>query len=595
MQLLVVNNIFSDRLVQALCWMLVHSLWLGLALTVLTGAIIIATKNKSAALRYNLLVGALLLFTIAVGIAFMFQLSNGVRAYTTATANAATSIVTGSSNVFTVNNVATGFSNTLIVFFNNNAAVVVWCWVLIIAFRCVQFTGGLYKIKQIKTTQLTPVNEYWNHRLAHLAAALKLKSNIQLLQSGLAKMPMVVGHFKPVILFPLGLISTLPVAEVEAVLLHELAHIRRKDYLVNLLQHFLEILFFFNPAVLWVSSLIKAERENCCDDIAVAHAGSKRNYINALVSFQEYHLHTAMQYATALGNDKNQLLQRVKRILYNNNKTLNNMEKTFLAVCFTATTALAILFATATTAQTKSASNIANRDTSLPVGNQQNKALDKKIQAETSALKMQQEKLNAERLELLKKLDKLKVEQMATPGADTIQLEREMLELQEQLDRMKLQQHELLSNDAAVKSAQLQSLTQQNKLKAEQIQLQLQQEKLNAEKFNKDVQLQNHQTALQKKELALKIEAEEKQMELDMEKQKAEQRQMQIEQEEAAQEQKQAAIEQKQASRDQKQSAKDQRKASKDQKKAADEQRKAAKEEARENEKQEAKEEAWPE
>jgi beta-lactamase regulating signal transducer with metallopeptidase domain len=599
MQTPVLNEIFSGKIVQALCWMLVHSLWLGLALTVLTGAIIVATKNKSAALRYNLLVGALLVFTTAVGIAFMFQLSTGAPAYDTAITDTATSIITGSNNVYTVHNVAAGFSNTVIVFFNNNAAVVVWCWVLIIAFRCVQFAGGLYKIKQIKTTQLTPVNDYWNLRLAHFAATLKINNTVQLLQSGLAKMPMVVGHFKPVILFPLGLLATLPAQEVEAVLLHELAHIRRKDYLVNLLQHFMEIVFFFNPAVLWISSLIRAERENCCDDIAIAHAGSKRNYINALVSFQEYQLHASMQYATALGNDKNQLLQRVKRMLYNNNKTLNNMEKTILAVCFAATTSLAILFTTTTTAQTNGNANKITRDAKLSAATKQDKEHDKKIQAETLALKLQQEKLSAERSSLLNQLEKLKAEELTKPGADTVQIEKHMQELTEQLDVLKQQQQQLLSNEDAIKSAQLQSVTQLDKLKAEQLQLKAQQEKFNAEKFNKDAQKQNQLTVLQKKELELKIEAEEKQMELDAEKQKVEQRQMQIEQEEAVKEQKQAALEQQQAAIEQQQAAveqkqaaieqaqavKEQKQAVKEQRKAAKEQKKAAKDEAKQNKK----------
>src|SRR4030095_11498069 len=90
------------------------------------------------------------------------------------------------------------------------------------------------------------------------------------LQSSLTKVPVVIGHLKPVILFPIGILNSLPQNEVEAILLHELAHIARNDFLINLLQQFTEIIFFFNPAVIWVSSCIKSERENCCDDIAIS-------------------------------------------------------------------------------------------------------------------------------------------------------------------------------------------------------------------------------------------------------------------------------------------------------------------------------------
>jgi beta-lactamase regulating signal transducer with metallopeptidase domain len=86
------------------------------------------------------------------------------------------------------------------------------------------------------------------------------------------------------------MLTTLPASEIEAILLHELAHIRRRDYLVNLLQSFSDIIFFFNPAVLWLSSLIRDERENCCDDIAIGEVKNKKQFIHALLSFQEYNL-----------------------------------------------------------------------------------------------------------------------------------------------------------------------------------------------------------------------------------------------------------------------------------------------------------------
>jgi hypothetical protein len=152
------------------------------------------------------------------------------------------------------------------------------------------------------------------------------------MQSGIAKLPMVLGHFKPVILIPIGLLTALSTEEVESILVHELAHIRRKDYLVNLLQNLMEILFFFNPAVLWVSALIKAERENCCDDIVVAQTGSKVSYIKALVSCQEYQS-AIPAYAMGLGGNSDHFLQRVKRMLSNNNQSLNKVEKMVLTIC----------------------------------------------------------------------------------------------------------------------------------------------------------------------------------------------------------------------------------------------------------------------
>ncbi|MDB5209278.1 MAG: hypothetical protein JWQ30_105, partial [Sediminibacterium sp.] len=127
----------------------------------------------------------------------------------------------------------------------------------------------------------------------------------------------------------LGLLAHLPSDEIEAILLHELAHIKRRDYFINLLQSFVETIFFFNPALMWLSSMIREERENCCDDIAISITNSKTKFINALIAFQEYHFSTP-SYTVGFPGRKNQLLNRVKRIISDSNKTLNATEKSLL-------------------------------------------------------------------------------------------------------------------------------------------------------------------------------------------------------------------------------------------------------------------------
>jgi bla regulator protein BlaR1 len=138
---------------------------------------------------------------------------------------------------------------------------------------------------------------------------------------------MVVGIIKPVILFPLSALNQLSIEEVEAVLAHEIAHIRRHDFLLNLLQTLLETLFYFNPAVWWISSQIRTEREHCSDDLAVAWCGNHMQYARALLRIQELN-RSAPHLAMALvGGKQNQLMHRIQRIF---NQTENNrtiMEK----------------------------------------------------------------------------------------------------------------------------------------------------------------------------------------------------------------------------------------------------------------------------
>lgn len=348
--LLFYNQVFSKEVLQALSWTLVHSVWQGMLLALVSATIVFFTKHARPVLRYNLLTGSLLIFIIVVGLTFIAQVSRPagiVVEPVTSTPSMADAVVTSS--------VGAGATNFITIkaidFFNVNASWVVLTWLLIMALRCTQLTLALYGVYQLQRKQVFFPGEYWANRVAVLCRQLKISRHVQLLQSGIVKMPSVIGYLKPVILFPAGMLASLPVNEVEAILVHELAHIQRKDFLVNLLQNIIEIFFFFNLPVLWVSSLVKRERENCCDDIAVRHTDSRKNYINALMSFQEFN--TIGPMVNAFAGEKNHLRDRVKRIIYNSNKTLNNMEKKFLAAGILFTAVFIFAFSPGNTLQTE--------------------------------------------------------------------------------------------------------------------------------------------------------------------------------------------------------------------------------------------------
>ena len=103
-------------------------------------------------------------------------------------------------------------------------------------------------------------------------------------------MPVVIGYLRPVILVPVGMLAGMPAAQVEAILLHELAHVRRRDYLANLLQTVGEGFLFYHPAIWWISSVIRSERENCCDDLVVEASGDAREYAAALAALEHTRL-----------------------------------------------------------------------------------------------------------------------------------------------------------------------------------------------------------------------------------------------------------------------------------------------------------------
>ncbi|MDB5146549.1 MAG: hypothetical protein JWQ57_569 [Mucilaginibacter sp.] len=327
MYLLLNANTISQSLIQAFSWMLIHSLWQGLLLAVISAVVMLLTKKTSAAVRYNLVLVQFLLFVGACLFTFAWELNKPPQQSMVQFGNA---IGGRATQLLSLN--ADGiraFANTCIGYFTANAPMVVLLWFVFFLFRSVRMMRGLMFIHVAKHRQVSEPVGYWKNRVELLCEKLQLKRAVRLLESGYVKMPMVIGHLKPVILIPVGLLAGLPPEQVEAILLHELAHIRRHDYIVNFLQTIAETVFFFNPGLLWISTLLRDERENCCDDIALAQTKNKREFIQALISFKEHSLYGA-NYAVAFPGKKNQLLQRVSRILGNKNKTVTSGEKAFL-------------------------------------------------------------------------------------------------------------------------------------------------------------------------------------------------------------------------------------------------------------------------
>jgi GWxTD domain-containing protein len=152
----------------------------------------------------------------------------------------------------------------------------------------------------------------WVQTLERLKERLQISKTVTLLESCCAEIPVVIGHLRPVILMPAGLLAGLPPEQIESILLHELAHIRRMDYLVNLIQTIVEGLLFYHPAVWWISSAIRTERENCCDDLVVETNGDAHGYATALAALAQnrWGAHEAALAATG-GN----LGKRIRRLL----------------------------------------------------------------------------------------------------------------------------------------------------------------------------------------------------------------------------------------------------------------------------------------
>jgi beta-lactamase regulating signal transducer with metallopeptidase domain/uncharacterized GH25 family protein/thiol-disulfide isomerase/thioredoxin len=144
--------------------------------------------------------------------------------------------------------------------------------------------GGWFAVHRLKSKTARPVSAAIQEAAARLAQQLGVRHSVRLLQSAIVESPVVIGALKPIVLLPASLITELPAEQLESLVAHELAHVLRHDYLVNLLQTAIETLLFYHPTVWWISAKVREERENCCDDLAIAVTRDRAVYLRALAA-----------------------------------------------------------------------------------------------------------------------------------------------------------------------------------------------------------------------------------------------------------------------------------------------------------------------
>jgi len=166
-------------------------------------------------------------------------------------------------------------------------------------------------IQRLRRSHSGPPNPSVTSSLKKISDQLGVRTSVQIVMSKAITIPIVIGCSRPVILLPVHSIAGLSRFQLNAILAHELAHVRRHDYLVNLLQHVLEIVFFFHPAVWFVSSAIRKEREFCCDDIALTTSRNVIDYARALTTLEELRIDRP---ALGMAANGGTLLARIKRL-----------------------------------------------------------------------------------------------------------------------------------------------------------------------------------------------------------------------------------------------------------------------------------------
>jgi hypothetical protein len=294
---------------RALGWTVFHSLWQGAIIALALAAGLSALRSSRA--RYAAACVAMLGMLAGFGLTFARQMSQGratVLLEGAATANHQ-GIPPDTNGMVEPWSMAESPAQRLV------ADVLPWLapfWMAgVLLFHLRSLTGWL-ATRHLCRTGVCCAPDLWQDRLNRLGARLRLSQGVTLLESCLAEVPIVIGHVRPVILVPVDLFAGLPAGQIETILLHELAHIRRYDYLVNLLQTYAENLLFYHPAVWWISRVVRNEREHCCDDLVVATSGDAHEYALALAALEQ---NRSFIREPALAASGGSLVKRIRRLL----------------------------------------------------------------------------------------------------------------------------------------------------------------------------------------------------------------------------------------------------------------------------------------
>jgi beta-lactamase regulating signal transducer with metallopeptidase domain len=307
-------NWISPEILRTLGWTLLHFVWQGTALAALFAATVAACR--SAAARYALAVGTLVLMMASPVITFMWLHKERNPAVRSGAQGALPRVAEAGQSPA----IAATFGAPPAEIGGETPAAMLWLvevWFLGVLLLSLRTAGGLFLIEKMRRKEIRPIRRELYLRCITLQLRMGLERVVRYCECERLEAPAVLGWFRPVVLLPIKALTGLNEEQIEAVIAHELAHIRRLDCFVNLFQIAAETLLFYHPAVWWVSQRIRAEREHCCDDEAIAICGDAVNYARALTLMEEWRRAPALLMAA----NRSPLAERVLRLLGLNGAT----------------------------------------------------------------------------------------------------------------------------------------------------------------------------------------------------------------------------------------------------------------------------------
>lgn len=293
-------------LVNAIGWALVHFVWQGALIAAITALLLLLLRNASAQWRYNIgCVALLFCFLVPLWeVLHHWQTSSSFVQVAGSWARQETLVMAYAE--------PWQFAGSLQAYLQSHLQMIVLGWALVVALLGLRLGAGLWWLRAYGNGQRGQPNVVWQAKLDRLSLRMGVQVEVALKVVKDLQSPITIGFIRPMILLPAALVSGMDPQYLEALLAHELAHIRRYDYLFNLLQNFIEMILFYHPAVWWISKNVRHERENIADDLAARTLGEPRRLALALQELELIQFSTSQLAQAAHGGN---LMSRIKRLL----------------------------------------------------------------------------------------------------------------------------------------------------------------------------------------------------------------------------------------------------------------------------------------
>jgi beta-lactamase regulating signal transducer with metallopeptidase domain len=294
-----ITTLLSPDFMQRLAGSLLHFVWQGAIIAMVTAILLRTLANRPAQWRYSVSVGALFLMLAAPLLTFMFYTQTGL----------ATSWLLQfiSEGIMATSQAAASATAT-----SSWTQSIVVAWMIGVLIFSMRLIAGWRMSRSLVGSGSRAVPSEIQESFNVIMERMAMTAPIRLLTSIYIDTPVAIGWFRPTVLLPITALAGLNEPQLRAVLAHELAHIRRHDFLVNLLQRVVESILFYHPAVWWLSSRIRSEREHCCDDLAVQICDDRSAYAQALMELEQRRTASPDLAVAATGG---RLTQRIHRVL----------------------------------------------------------------------------------------------------------------------------------------------------------------------------------------------------------------------------------------------------------------------------------------